>query len=268
MTGSDASPQAQLDSEERPQPTGSRSTSEDDTDMPDSAKKEQKADDNVESSSIGSDGGICKGGGSGSAEGYSAGYSSSGSSSVEAAKENAPETQMHCLSLDAGGTKEKPTRAKEAKPSDGPEQGAEKTQKSDKRGSDQSESCCLQPAKEQEPDYESSEDGSGSDYESSEDGSGSQYIVKQNSDSLPQWNGVKICHPMDPRIDLSTVSHIHSSSVPALPSNVDVPSPQFAEPPENSGVGPPPSIDQYIKLMEVSGQEQIHCVRVCDNDRD
>ena len=267
MTGSDASPQAQLVSEEGQQP--SRSPSEDDTEMLGLAKKEQKADDNVESSSIGSDGGICKGGGSESGEGYSAGYSSSGSSSVEAAKESTPEKHMHCLSLDAGGAKEKTTRVKEAKPSNGPEQGAQKTQTSVRCGSDLTESCSVQPAKEQEPDYESSVDGSGSDYESSEDGSGSQYIVKQNSGLLPQWNGVKICHPMDPRIDLSTVGHIHTSSVPAFPSNVDIPSRQSAETPDNSGVGPPPpSIDQYIKLMEVSGQEQIHSIRVCDNDTD
>jgi hypothetical protein len=253
MIGSDASPQAQLDPEEGQQP----STSEDDTDMPDSAKKEQKADGNVESSSTGSDGG--KRGGSGSGEGYSADYSSSDASSLEATKGNAPEKQMHRLSLDSGGTKDKTTRAKEAKPSKGPKQGAQKSQKSVRRASEKTESCYLQPAKEQESDYTS-------DYESSSDGSGSQDILEQNS-LLPQWNWVG--NPMDPRIDLSTVSHIQASSVPAFPRNVDIPSRKSTEPPENSGVGPPPpSIDQYIKLMEVNGQEQIHCIWLCDNDRD
>jgi hypothetical protein len=247
MTGSDASPQASLGSEEEQRP--SRSTSDDDKDMPDLVKKEQNADENVDSSSTGSDGDKSRGG-SGNGEGYSADYSSSDSSSLDAAKGKTPEKQMHRLSLDGGGTKEKTLRAKEARRSKGPKQGAQQT-----------ESCYLQPAKEQELDYESSADWSGSDYESSEDGGVSQ-------DKIKQWNGVSISHPMDPRIDLSTVGHIHTSSVPAFPSDVDIPSRQSEEPPENSGVGtPPPSIDQYIKLMEVSGQEQIHCIRVYDNHR-
>jgi hypothetical protein len=246
MPGSDASPQAQpqaqpqLESEEKQQPR----TSEDDTDMPDPAKKEQKADENVHvescnaNANTGSDGG--KGGGSGSGEGYSADYSSSSdASSLGATK---AEKQMHRLSLDGGGTNEKTTtRAQEAKPSKGlKQQGAQKSQQSA-----QTESCYL-------PDCESSAYGSdsGSDYDYESSADGSQYIpvVKQNS-LLP----VRILRPMDPRIDLSTVSHIHTSSVPAFPTNVDIPSRKSSEPPENSGVGPPPpSIDQYIKLMEVN----------------
>jgi hypothetical protein len=77
--------------------------------------------------------------------------------------------------------------------------------------------------------------------------------------SLPQWNGVRIHRPMDPRIDLSTVGHIQTSSLSAFPSNVDIPTNQHAEQQaheaDNTGESfeplPPPSIDQYMKLMEV-----------------
>jgi hypothetical protein len=238
MTGSDASPQAQVESEDGQQPSTSTSTSQDDTDMPDPAKNEQKVDDN----STGSDGGKGVGGDSGSGGGYSTDYSSSEASSLEAAKGGASEEQVYRC----GTTKVKAARAKVPKPSKGLKGAQQQSQKAVRRGSDQTESSYSQSTKEQEHDYEY-------EYESSADASGSQEIVEQNT-SLPQWNE-KIFHTIDPRIDLSTVSHVHISSVPAFPSG------QSAEPPENSVVGPPPpSIDQYIKLMEVNGQELIHCI--------
>ena len=38
-----------------------------------------------------------------------------------------------------------------------------------------------------------------------------------NPGQLPQVNGVRVAHPMDPRIDLSAVGHIHTSPVPMMP---------------------------------------------------
>ena len=77
--------------------------------------------------------------------------------------------------------------------------------------------------------------------------------------SLPQWNGVRIQHPMDPRIDLSTVGYIQTSSLSAYPRNVDIPTRQptgQADGVENtvgsSEPSPTPSIDQYMNLMEVN----------------
>ena len=77
--------------------------------------------------------------------------------------------------------------------------------------------------------------------------------------SLPQWNGVRIQHPMDPRIDLTTVGHIQTSALSAFPSNVNIPTSKPSEQPrgsdnscEGSEAALAPSIDQYMKLMEVN----------------
>jgi hypothetical protein len=57
---------------------------------------------------------------------------------------------------------------------------------------------------------------------------------------LPQWQGVRVTHPMDPRIDLSTVGHVPGSNVPLALSA-----------PQDPSVAPP-SLDNYLHLMEVS----------------
>lgn len=81
---------------------------------------------------------------------------------------------------------------------------------------------------------------------------------------LPQWNGVRIQHPMDPRIDLSTVgfvnipsfqqqNHPSGSGFASAASHLQ----QFAGSETGSSSEQPtvPTVDQYMKLMEVSLQE-------------
>jgi hypothetical protein len=66
--------------------------------------------------------------------------------------------------------------------------------------------------------------------------------------TLPQWNGIRISHPMDPRIDLRSVGHIPGSNVPVASSNmmnVEVNS-------LSHDTVPPPTVDNYMNLMEVS----------------
>lgn len=66
--------------------------------------------------------------------------------------------------------------------------------------------------------------------------------------TLPQWNGIRISHPMDPRIDLRTVGHIPGSNVPVASSNmmnVEVNT-------LSHDTVPPPTVDNYMNLMEVS----------------
>ena len=212
-----------------------------DSDMLDETKKEQKADDNAESSSTGSDGG--KGGGSGgSGAGYSADCSSSDASSLEATKGNLPEEEMKRLSVDDGDVhKDK----KETKPVKQLKKRASKSNKTDRRSKHQMELEKIL--------------GSDQDQFGKSIGEKSKNAEDSNSDSysVPQWNGVRIRHPMDPRIDLSTVRHIRTSSLStAFPSNVNIPSQNnlalgnSKEAPTNKDE--PPSIDQYMKLLEVS----------------
>jgi hypothetical protein len=61
---------------------------------------------------------------------------------------------------------------------------------------------------------------------------------------LPQWNGVRISHPMDPRIDLSTVGYTPSTPAPSGNASGDV----------NGYGNHPHSLDRYLHLMEVSNQ--------------
>jgi hypothetical protein len=69
--------------------------------------------------------------------------------------------------------------------------------------------------------------------------------------TLPQWNGVRISHPMDPRIDLSTVYRVQACDAPLT---AELHRAQFTMP------GPPPSVDNYLHLMEVS---QPCCTSCC-----
>ena len=59
---------------------------------------------------------------------------------------------------------------------------------------------------------------------------------------LPQWNGVSITHPMDPRIDLSTVGY----TVTSIPAVASLPVAQ-----ENENAHQSNTFDHYLHLMEV-----------------
>lgn len=75
-------------------------------------------------------------------------------------------------------------------------------------------------------------------------------MFDENKSPLPQWNGVKISHPMDPRIDLSAVNHIQQVPVPAALATTQIPAlqhPKRAPPTHHE-----PSHDHYMQLMEVS----------------
>jgi hypothetical protein len=236
-------------------------SNEGDTDMVDAAKKEQKTDDNSESSSTGS--GRGKGGTrSGSGGGYSVDYSSSDGSSLqseaEAVKGNVPEKEMTCLSvrvhvrLSGGGNKEKATNTKEPKSTKSSKSATPKPQKA---GTSRRPSCDTSPIDQTETSH--SIPDSDTKWENAE-------VASKSTSALPQWSGVRISHPMDPRIDLSTVGHIQTSSISAFPSNVEVdiparqhqPSEQATPEGENESESaerpPPSSIDQYMKLMEVN----------------
>lgn len=188
----------------------------------------QKSDENMESSSTGSDGG--KGRGSGSGGGYSADCSSSDASSEEATKGAPPEKKMQRMKISSEANKER-TKLADSRVLNKPGllSGVRHPSHLDKRESMDS-------------------------VDESKDRSSSGDSNSQGSYQLPQWNGIRIQHPMDPRIDISTVGRIQASIMPVLPSNVDVPATKASSPSlddkkldQNA-----PSIDQYMKLMEVS----------------
>ena len=62
-----------------------------------------------------------------------------------------------------------------------------------------------------------------------------------------QWNGIRIAHPMDPRIDLSTVGHVRTQSVPL--QHADGKSDEI-------DYGTLASVEKYRQLMEVGGRAQ------------
>lgn len=68
---------------------------------------------------------------------------------------------------------------------------------------------------------------------------------------LPQWGGIRIKHPMDPRIDLSTVgcypADTNINPVAAGPVNVDSP--------EN--MNQLPSMESYLQLLEVGAKPTV-----------
>lgn len=87
--------------------------------------------------------------------------------------------------------------------------------------------------------------------------------VKELSTCLAQWNGIRIEHPMDPRIDLSTVgfkigaAH-HAPFVPNKNGDNNVPTPNETimqtklYPSSATSESHIPSVEQYTKLLEVS----------------
>jgi hypothetical protein len=214
-------------------------------DVSDASKKDQQTEDNVESSSsTGSDGGKGVGSGGGGGGGYIADCSSSDASSLDAAKANVPEKEMTRLSI-AGASPKERAQAKDTKPSKTSKTVSPKAQKADRQSADQTETSNSTAAN-----HEESTPDSGANWKN-EDGMKETY-------SLPQWNGVRIHHPMDPRIDLSTVGHIQTSVLSAFHSNVDIPTQHDEQPArgtdnpsESAGLPLPPSIEQYMNLMEV-----------------
>ena len=81
--------------------------------------------------------------------------------------------------------------------------------------------------------------------------------------NLPQLNGVKISHPMDPRIDLSKVERVLHASVPAVHTlSVQPAAGPAATHPEQSSCSAPPMMqgtcpDTYMQLLEVSVHYEI-----------
>jgi hypothetical protein len=212
----------------------SMKSSEEDGDENDSIvdpKAQQGREDNAESlSSNGSDNG--KGNGSGSGEGYSADCSSSDASTDDALKGSGtvPENEMEQLRLGGNETKTN-SKDKDVKKS---------------KNKDHSSLSSLNKSAQAGGDFpRTSKCGS---------------ISATNSPSLPQWNGVRIQHPMDPRIDISTVGHIQTSSLSVFPAHVhnggnhndDEVGESCTRENETSPNQPAPSIDQYMTLMEVS----------------
>jgi hypothetical protein len=65
---------------------------------------------------------------------------------------------------------------------------------------------------------------------------------------LPQINGVRISHPMDPRIDLQAVDHISGSKFPVAQANAM----HLYANNVSQEQAPPPTVDNYLSLMEVS----------------
>lgn len=100
-------------------------------------------------------------------------------------------------------------------------------------------------------------------------------LMLQGNGPLPQWNGVRIAHPMDPRIDLSTVSHV--ALQPGVPVNLQLNStnqtaqtlPAHGPPtgnertdgaPEHFGL---PTMESYMHLMEVSLYKRLFACISC-----
>lgn len=203
-------------------------------------KKESKSDDNVESSSSSSENG--KGSGSGGSGGYNADCSSSDTSSLGAAKGNIPEKEMRDLSIVGDGEKKIQKNTDKARSKNAKKSKATKTTKSN-------EDSSRVPRK--TIDMESSQESSVA--------------------SAPQWYGFRVHHPMDPRIDLSTVAHIQTSAMStSLPNDVNVPSQnlnlQESLYSKNPGVGSwptiqaPPTADQYLNLMKVKNADVLFVI--------
>lgn len=208
---------------------------EDDNSDSTEANHVQQQPDDIESSSTASEGGK----GTGSGGGYSADCSSSDASSDDVAKGAVPETEMKCLRVSVEVERERELELEQSKG-----EGMAKTKK-------------RFPRKKNSSSVDSSHRSAENTWDSKDADEGDE--VELEKTALPQWNGVRIHHPMDPRIDLSTVGHIQTSSLSVFPSNVmqfpladgkeGRPIPEF---PTNHAT---PSIDQYMSLLEVNGVE-------------
>ena len=179
-----------------------------------------RTDDNAESSATGSDGG--KGTGSGSGGGYSADCSSSSDASSGGA---VPEDEMKSLKVIGVEYEENPKT---------------RSTKSIKKSSQGKHNVSRSESKQEAA-------SNGMDDSSTQfDGA----FVVNTINTLPQWNGVRVQHPMDPRIDLSSVGHIQTSSL-QLPYTDNLRSNEQSSTLESKQEATP-SIDQYMSLMEVN----------------
>lgn len=79
--------------------------------------------------------------------------------------------------------------------------------------------------------------------------------IRDGSGQLPQWNGVRITHPMDPRIDLSTVGHLKQAPGVPLAATSSAPSDAGGQ----ASGPPPPTMENYLQLMEVSNSVCVCC---------
>jgi hypothetical protein len=71
---------------------------------------------------------------------------------------------------------------------------------------------------------------------------------------LPQWNGVTVAHPMDPRIDLSSVTVLQAGVVPVAFQKTDITQQQpmlLTEKKADEGAASPFSVENYSQLLEV-----------------
>jgi hypothetical protein len=66
---------------------------------------------------------------------------------------------------------------------------------------------------------------------------------------LPQWNGVRISHPMDPRIDLSTVGYTFNNAPSGSAGDMTGSARDM-----NYHGNHTQSLDHYLHLMDVSNQ--------------
>jgi hypothetical protein len=75
-------------------------------------------------------------------------------------------------------------------------------------------------------------------------------VALKDQSSLPQWNGVRVAHPMDPRIDLNSVTVLQAGIIPGNDlSLMSKPISQGASAREESSAAF--SISSYSQLMEV-----------------
>ena len=222
--------------------------------------KQEGSKDTESSSSDG--GGKENGSGSGSGGGYAADCSSSDTST----KDNDPSDQLKELNLMEQQGEDDSDGKPKAKPSKKEGAGKKKGQHQHHRSHHRqrsSRSSVLQQAA---------------------DGEGESSAPLEET-ATAQINGVRVSHPMDPRIDLSNVGHVRNSNIPREasgvhanmhPSNINIPDRAAAENEDvrlgsnsNNTSGsdadamatdrqqietnhhPQPSVDQYMKLMEV-----------------
>jgi hypothetical protein len=216
--------------------------------------KELRNDDNVESSSTGSSDG--KGGGSGG--GYSADCSDQ-SSDDTGTKEG---SQALVKSVGALNLAETSSESSGPRDMNAVESEAEKVDKGPTK-----EKSTHNRKKKTRKSHELVDVDELMKFESENDVKNSTLFVGERN--LPQLNGVKISHPMDPRIDLSKVEHVLHASVPAAHTlsiqSAAGPSAAHPEKPSCSvpviqGTCP----DTYMQLLEVSAHYvmfQLHLYR-------
>lgn len=202
-----------------------------------------------ENDSSSSSNGLGSGSGSG---GYNGDCSSSDASSDTSSKRKnaSPDLAMEKMTLNG---EEKQVDGDGVKQTDSTAVHAKKKKKKKKRSSEESEAQ-QQPnnnhqVQSTDANYDIASIASSSGKSASHDQLGALDAILEQSrrlkdakqiSALPQWQGVRVTHPMDPRIDLSTVGHVPGSSVPlALNATQD---PNVA----------PPSLDNYLQMMEVS----------------